>query len=42
MVKPRLVAVSKLKPKEDVIAAYKCGQKHFGENYVSETWVTRI
>jgi len=33
---PRLVAVSKTKPKEDVIAAYDAGQRHFGENYVQE------
>jgi len=33
---PRLVAVSKTKPKEDIIAAYQAGQRHFGENYVQE------
>src|SRR5438094_544688 len=33
---PRLVAVSKLKPKELVIEAYQHGQRHFGENYVQE------
>lgn len=33
---PRLVAVSKLKPKELIIEAYKEGQVHFGENYVQE------
>ncbi|XP_047105060.1 pyridoxal phosphate homeostasis protein-like [Schistocerca piceifrons] len=33
---PRLVAVSKTKPKELVIAAYENGQRHFGENYVQE------
>lgn len=33
---PRLVAVSKTKPKELIIAAYKNGQRHFGENYVQE------
>ncbi|KAK7863757.1 hypothetical protein R5R35_011158 [Gryllus longicercus] len=33
---PRLVAVSKTKPKELVIAAYDAGQRHFGENYVQE------
>ncbi|XP_068085417.1 pyridoxal phosphate homeostasis protein isoform X2 [Anabrus simplex] len=33
---PRLVAVSKTKPKELVIAAYNAGQRHFGENYVQE------
>lgn len=34
--RPRLVAVSKTKPKELVIAAYRQGQRHFGENYVKE------
>jgi uncharacterized pyridoxal phosphate-containing UPF0001 family protein len=33
---PRLVAVSKTKPKECLIEAYKFGQRHFGENYVQE------
>ncbi|XP_065351200.1 pyridoxal phosphate homeostasis protein [Cloeon dipterum] len=33
---PRLVAVSKTKPNELVIAAYEAGQRHFGENYVQE------
>lgn len=33
---PRLVAVSKTKPKELIIAAYDEGQRHFGENYVQE------
>lgn len=33
---PRLVAVSKTKPKELIIAAYNSGQRHFGENYVQE------
>lgn len=33
---PRLVAVTKIKPVEDVIAAYEAGQRHFGENYVNE------
>ena len=28
---PRLVAVSKTKPKEMVIEAYEAGQRHFGE-----------
>ena len=32
----RLVAVSKTKPLEDVIEAYQCGQRHFGENYIAE------
>ncbi|KAJ1933956.1 hypothetical protein GGF37_006549, partial [Kickxella alabastrina] len=29
----RLVAVSKYKPASDIVAAYKAGQRHFGENY---------
>ncbi|XP_046383958.1 pyridoxal phosphate homeostasis protein [Ischnura elegans] len=33
---PRLVAVSKTKPKELIIAAYDAGQRSFGENYVQE------
>jgi len=33
---PRLVAVSKTKPKEAIIHAYQAGQRHFGENYVQE------
>ncbi|XP_071090328.1 pyridoxal phosphate homeostasis protein-like isoform X1 [Haliotis cracherodii] len=33
---PRLVAVSKTKPVDAIITAYKCGQLHFGENYVQE------
>ncbi|CAF0809523.1 unnamed protein product [Brachionus calyciflorus] len=32
----RLVAVSKLKSIDYIIAAYKAGQRHFGENYVQE------
>lgn len=35
-IKPRLVAVSKTKPKELIFAAYENGQRHFGENYVQE------
>lgn len=31
-----LVAVSKTKPEEDIIAAYNAGQRHFGENKVQE------
>jgi hypothetical protein len=31
-----LVAVSKVKPVTDIIAAYEAGQRHFGENYVQE------
>ena len=33
---PRLVAVSKTKPPELVLEAYRNGQRHFGENYVQE------
>merc|ERR1712212_152131 len=33
---PRLVAVSKTKPKKDVIEAYNAGQRVFGENYIQE------
>ncbi|ERL85350.1 pyridoxal phosphate homeostasis protein [Dendroctonus ponderosae] len=35
-VKPRLVAVSKIKPAELILQAYEEGQRHFGENYVQE------
>lgn len=35
-IKPKLVAVSKTKPKELIYAAYEYGQRHFGENYVQE------
>lgn len=36
-VPPRLLAVSKLHPPSDVMAAYEAtGQRHFGENYVQE------
>lgn len=31
-----LVAVSKTKPSECVLEAFEAGQRHFGENYVSE------
>jgi pyridoxal phosphate enzyme (YggS family) len=31
-----LVAVSKVKPASDIVAAYDAGQRHFGENYVQE------
>ncbi len=31
-----LVAVSKVKPASDLLAAYQAGQRHFGENYVQE------
>ena len=34
-VNPRLVAVSKTKPVTDILTAYQHGQRHFGENYVS-------
>lgn len=33
---PRLVAVTKTKPVEMILAAYHQGQRHFGENYVQE------
>ena len=33
---PRLVAVSKLKPPQDLIEAYDHGQRYFGENYIKE------
>lgn len=32
----RLVAVSKLKPAEDIMEAYAAGQRSFGENYATE------
>jgi len=35
-VTPRLVAVSKTKPKEAVLEAYEAGVRDFGENYVQE------
>jgi len=31
-----LIAVSKTKPAEDLLAAYRAGQRHFGENYIQE------
>ena len=31
-----LVAVSKVKPASDILAAYDAGQRHFGESYVQE------
>ena len=31
-----LVAVSKTKPKEDILELYNLGHRHFGENYVQE------
>ena len=31
-----LIAVSKMKPAEDILAAYQAGQRHFGESYVQE------
>lgn len=31
-----LVAVSKLKPASEILAAYEAGQRHFGESYVQE------
>ena len=33
---PRLVAVSKTKPLEDILLAYEHGQRVFGENYIQE------
>jgi len=33
---PRLVAVSKTKPKEMILEAYELGHRHFGENYIQE------
>lgn len=35
-VTPRLVAVSKTKPPDMVVEAYRQGQRNFGENYVNE------
>ncbi|XP_071949013.1 pyridoxal phosphate homeostasis protein-like [Antedon mediterranea] len=35
-IEPRLVAVSKTKPKEVIQVAFNAGQRHFGENYVQE------
>lgn len=35
-IKPRLVAVSKTKPKDMIITLYNEGQRHFGENYIQE------
>lgn len=32
----RLLAVSKTKPAADIAAAYRIGQRHFGENYLQE------
>ncbi|WWC91864.1 YggS family pyridoxal phosphate enzyme [Kwoniella dendrophila CBS 6074] len=34
--KPRLVAISKLKPASDIKALYDAGYRHFGENYIQE------
>ncbi len=31
-----LLAVSKTKPVSDILAAYQCGQRDFGENYLQE------
>ncbi|KAK5863013.1 hypothetical protein PBY51_000076 [Eleginops maclovinus] len=36
VVPPRLVAVSKTKPPEMVVEAYRQGHRNFGENYVNE------
>ncbi|WP_426991548.1 YggS family pyridoxal phosphate-dependent enzyme [Methylomonas sp. CM2] len=35
----RLLAVSKTKPAADVAAAYRWGQRHFGENYLQEALI---
>nr|CAH7720323.1 unnamed protein product [Callosobruchus chinensis] len=35
-IQPTLVAVSKTKPSNHILAAYEEGQRHFGENYVQE------
>lgn len=35
---PRLVAVSKTKPPDMVVEAYRQGQRNFGENYVSSAF----
>lgn len=32
----QLLAVSKTKPASDIAEAYRCGQRHFGENYLQE------
>ncbi len=32
----QLLAVSKTRPAEDILAAATCGQRHFGENYLQE------
>ncbi len=32
----QLLAVSKTRPVEDILAAAACGQRHFGENYLQE------
>ena len=34
-----LLAVSKTRPVEDLLAAYQAGQRHFGENYLQEALV---
>jgi pyridoxal phosphate enzyme (YggS family) len=34
--KVKLIAVSKTKPIEDILSAYNCNHKHFGENKVQE------
>uniref|UniRef100_A0A3B3BUJ3 Pyridoxal phosphate binding protein n=1 Tax=Oryzias melastigma TaxID=30732 RepID=A0A3B3BUJ3_ORYME len=36
-VTPRLVAVSKTKPPEMIVEAYRHGQRNFGENYILES-----
>ena len=37
-----LVAVSKVKPAEDIVAAYDAGQRDFGESYVQEFRQKRV
>ena len=32
----KIIAVSKTKPAEDILAAYNSGQRYFGENRVQE------
>ena len=36
-----LVAISKMKPADDIRTAYECGQVHFGENRVQE-WEDKV
>ena len=34
--------MTKTKPVDDIVAAYECGQRHFGENYVSYQYVMYV